>query len=235
VILHGHSGPQYQGKQLQLQIEQQRQIQSMSLTNKPFFPSSVPTVEVNVVASDQGTDSLGVTSRSLEKNSLNNRYHYRSIFEENKGNLETNFSDLQSKAKMFRNINTDSSISDSESEDEICNEDIGREDDDREKTNKPYDSHINERRGLEGSKHHSKISLVQSIPVLTMKKKQIPFLDKMSSISPSRYESLVPPKTLDINTLETPVNRSKMFPRKNCNSDLAGSNFSQDLFKKESM
>jgi hypothetical protein len=136
---------------------------------------------------------------------------------------------------MFRNINTDSCISDSESEDEICNEDIGREDDDREKTNKPYDSHINERRGLEGSKHHSKISLVQSIPVLTMKKKQIPFLDKMSSISPSRYESLVPPKTLDINTLETPVNRSKMFPRKNCNSDLAGSNFSQDLFKKESM
>ena len=185
----------------------------MSLTNKPFFPSSVPTVEVNVVASDQGTDSLGVTSRSLEKNSLNNRYHYRSIFEENKGNLETNFSDLQSKAKMFRNINTDSSISDSESEDEICNEDIGREDDDREKTNKPYDSHINERRGLEGSKHHSKISLVQSIPVLTMKLTAVLFIAFTTAVAAFAPAPSTPTRTNVVTMARNPLKVRTLAPQ----------------------
>ena len=57
--------------------------------------------------------------------------------------------------------------------------------------------------------------LVQSIPVLNMKKKQIPGLEHINSINLSRYETLASPKAGELSTLETPVNRQKILLKNN--------------------
>ena len=57
--------------------------ESISLydSNKHFWLSSIPTVEVNVVSSARGDDNLSVTSRSVEKIPMKSVPHYKSIFE----------------------------------------------------------------------------------------------------------------------------------------------------------
>jgi hypothetical protein len=97
-----------------------------------------------------GEENLGITSRSLEKAAFQSIHHYRS---EN---------------KLKPSSDPRSVSSENASENEVCNEDIGKEED-SDYTNKPYNSHINDRKMFGNSKGGSSISLVQKIPILTTK------------------------------------------------------------------
>jgi hypothetical protein len=57
-----------------------------------------------------------------------------------------------------------------------------------------------------------------------MKSKQIPQLDHFSSMSPSRYDTLVAFKHPQ-NKIEEPMDRRATFRRKDCNSDVSSNTF----------
>lgn len=103
--------------------------------------------------------------------------------------------------------------SESISEEYTGAEDIDR-DDDLIITNKPYDSSINEKQMNDGTKYDEENHIAQSIPVLSMKTKQIPQLSQVSSMSPSRYDTLEPNKFSQVNTIEAPMDRGATFLRK---------------------
>lgn len=98
---------------------------------------------------------------------------------------------------------------------------------DKEEINEKLDM-SEENKQLEGT------WLVQSIPVLNMKKKQIPGLEAISSINLSRYETLVSPKAGELSTLETPVNRQKILLKNNWNSDVGIKNIYNEMMKQDS-
>lgn len=61
--------------------------------------------------------------------------------------------------------------------------------------------------------------LAQSIPVLSLKATQIPLVH-MTSCSPPRGENLVPKNLKKMNSINSPVDRTRKFTlRKDCNSD----------------
>ena len=60
-----------------------------------------------------------------------------------------------------------------------------------------------------------KSNLAQSIPVLSLKNRQIPNVDLTTSTSPIRYESINKPMELKNRTLDTPLERNKLFNKKN--------------------
>jgi hypothetical protein len=91
-------------------------------------------------------------------------------------------------------------------------------------TNKPYDSSINEKQTNDSVRYDEEIHIAQSIPVLSMKVKQIPQLDHFSSMSPSRYDTLVAVKHMH-NKIEAPMDRRTTFRRKDCNSDVSLNTF----------
>lgn len=74
-------------------------------------------------------------------------------------------------------------------------------------TNKPYESSMNSKPQMEEVKQENEKHLAQSIPVLTLKTKQIPQLQHMTSYSPTREEILVPATLKNARSIDTPVNR----------------------------
>lgn len=78
-----------------------------------------------------------------------------------------------------------------------------------------------QREGSEGKDSKTKLSklpgkhLAQSIPVLSLKNRQIPHAEGGTSASSSHYESLTKIKNFKNRTLETPMNRGKTLNKKN--------------------
>lgn len=94
--------------------------------------------------------------------------------------------------------------------------DIGHEDSEQSSTkNKNEDCETNLKVSKLGKQH-----LANSIPVLSLKNRQIPSMNIVSSVSPSLYDSNTGHEKLEkVRTLDAPLERNKLMSKKNCNSD----------------